>query len=172
MPPWEPPPKIARQWGEESVWFPKISMRMHFFFCVCVGRIVTDHQILKLMAVSLICIMLAKNALLWFSLTWVFFNDYNQIRNLFPFLAAWDLLPQPLSCKLFSDKSIKVWERGNVLFLALQGKQKQTKRTTTFFQFCNADSGILLCTDVAARGLDIPEVDWIVQYDPPDDPKV
>ena len=24
---------------------------------------------------------------------------------------------------------------------------------------------------MAARGLDIPEVDWIVQYDPPDDPK-
>lgn len=45
---------------------------MHFFFFACVGRIVTDHQILKLMAVSLICIMLAKNALLWFSLTWVF----------------------------------------------------------------------------------------------------
>ncbi|KAF6361342.1 DEAD-box helicase 18 [Rhinolophus ferrumequinum] len=55
--------------------------------------------------------------------------------------------------------------------LAIHGRQKQNKRTTTFFQFCNADTGILLCTDVAARGLDIPEVDWIVQYDPPDDPK-
>lgn len=55
--------------------------------------------------------------------------------------------------------------------MCIHGKQKQTKRTTTFFQFCNASSGILLCTDVAARGLDIPDVDWIVQYDPPDDPK-
>ncbi|CAL1526780.1 unnamed protein product [Lymnaea stagnalis] len=55
--------------------------------------------------------------------------------------------------------------------MCIHGKQKQAKRTQTFFQFCNADSGILLCTDVAARGLDIPQVDWIVQYDPPDDPK-
>merc|ERR1719320_1739123 len=50
--------------------------------------------------------------------------------------------------------------------MCIHGKQKQTKRTTTFFQYCGADSGILLCTDVAARGLDIPDVDWIVQYDP------
>eukprot|EP00092_Neocalanus_flemingeri_P015552 GFUD01016834.1.p1 GENE.GFUD01016834.1~~GFUD01016834.1.p1 ORF type:complete len:676 (+),score=223.79 GFUD01016834.1:58-2085(+) len=55
--------------------------------------------------------------------------------------------------------------------MCIHGKQKQTKRTTTFFQYCSADSGILLCTDVAARGLDIPDVDWIVQFDPPDDPK-
>jgi len=53
----------------------------------------------------------------------------------------------------------------------IHGKQKQQKRTTTFFQFCKQSSGILCCTDVAARGLDIPAVDWIVQYDPPDDPR-
>ncbi|CAH1798237.1 unnamed protein product [Owenia fusiformis] len=55
--------------------------------------------------------------------------------------------------------------------MCIHGKQKQQKRTQTFFQFCNTKEAILLCTDVAARGLDIPAVDWIVQFDPPDDPK-
>lgn len=55
--------------------------------------------------------------------------------------------------------------------LELHGKQKQQKRTNTFFEFCNAERGILVCTDVAARGLDIPSVDWIIQFDPPDDPR-
>jgi ATP-dependent RNA helicase DDX18/HAS1 len=55
--------------------------------------------------------------------------------------------------------------------LDLHGKQKQQKRTNTFFEFCNAKHGTLICTDVAARGLDIPAVDWIVQFDPPDDPR-
>lgn len=57
-------------------------------------------------------------------------------------------------------------------FLSMQGKQKQGKRTETFTKFCGVEQGTLLCTDVAARGLDIKNVDWIVQYDPPDDPKV
>ncbi|KAJ3049400.1 ATP-dependent RNA helicase, partial [Rhizophlyctis rosea] len=55
--------------------------------------------------------------------------------------------------------------------LDLHGRQKQQKRTNTFFEFVNAESGVLLCTDVAARGLDIPAVDWIIQFDPPDDPR-
>ncbi|KAJ2163101.1 ATP-dependent RNA helicase [Coemansia sp. RSA 552] len=59
----------------------------------------------------------------------------------------------------------------DVPVLDLHGKQKQQRRTNTFFEFINADRGILLCTDVAARGLDIPAVDWIIQYDPPDDPR-
>ncbi|KAF8655918.1 hypothetical protein HU200_060872 [Digitaria exilis] len=54
----------------------------------------------------------------------------------------------------------------------IHGQIKQQKRTSTFFQFSDVSfKGILLCTNVAARGLDIPEVDYIVQFDPPDDPK-
>ncbi|KAK8805784.1 hypothetical protein WA158_002440 [Blastocystis sp. Blastoise] len=55
--------------------------------------------------------------------------------------------------------------------LDIHGKQKQQRRTQVFFEFVNAKTGVLLCTDVAARGLDIPAVDWIIQYDPADDPK-
>ncbi|CAN6445743.1 unnamed protein product [Victoria cruziana] len=59
----------------------------------------------------------------------------------------------------------------NIECFDIHGKQKQQRRTSTFFDFCKAQKGFLLCTNVAARGLDIPSVDWIVQYDPPDDPK-
>jgi hypothetical protein len=54
--------------------------------------------------------------------------------------------------------------------LSLHGKVPADKRTQVFNRFKSVPSGVLLCTDVAARGLDIPNVDWVVQYDPPQDP--
>jgi hypothetical protein len=48
----------------------------------------------------------------------------------------------------------------------IHGKQKQQRRTSTFFEFCQADKGILLCTDVAARGLDIPGKRLALYYMP------
>ncbi|KAK0157170.1 hypothetical protein PV327_011349 [Microctonus hyperodae] len=50
--------------------------------------------------------------------------------------------------------------------LALHGKMKD-KRHQIFEDFRNADNAILVCTDIMARGIDIPEVDWVIQYDPP-----
>lgn len=41
--------------------------------------------------------------------------------------------------------------------LHLHGKMKQQARTNTFFEFCNAKTGTLICTDVAARGLDVSD---------------
>jgi superfamily II DNA/RNA helicase len=49
----------------------------------------------------------------------------------------------------------------------LHGRMKQAARTATIEAFKAASAGVLLCTDIAARGLDIPNVHWVVQFDPP-----
>ena len=36
-----------------------------------------------------------------------------------------------------------------------------------YFTFCEKRHGILLCTNIAARGLDFPLVDWVFQFDVP-----
>ncbi|CAG8609795.1 21211_t:CDS:2 [Gigaspora rosea] len=58
-----------------------------------------------------------------------------------------------------------------VRIFKLHGDLLQRDRTTTFNEFSKSKSGILFCTDVAARGLDLPNVAKIVQYDPPTDLK-
>ncbi|XP_044004028.1 ATP-dependent RNA helicase DDX55 [Aphidius gifuensis] len=54
----------------------------------------------------------------------------------------------------------------SIKVLALHGKMKK-KRQKIFDEFRCIKSGIMVCTDVMARGIDIPEVDWVLQYDPP-----
>lgn len=51
----------------------------------------------------------------------------------------------------------------------LHGKQKQTKRLEIFKKFVTAKHAFLFATDIAARGLDFPAVDWVVQVDAPED---
>jgi len=51
----------------------------------------------------------------------------------------------------------------------LHGKQKQNTRLTMFQKFTTTRHAVLLATDIAARGLDFPSVDWVVQLDAPED---
>ncbi|MQL86828.1 hypothetical protein Taro_019370 [Colocasia esculenta] len=51
--------------------------------------------------------------------------------------------------------------------LRLHGNMEQDARRTTFWGFNSEKSALLLCTDVAARGLDFPKVRCIIQYDSP-----
>ena len=54
--------------------------------------------------------------------------------------------------------------------LPLHGQMVPKKRIGNFAAFGAAHTGALLCTDVAARGIDVPDVAHIVQFDPPQDP--
>ncbi|RBQ93996.1 hypothetical protein VDGD_09227 [Verticillium dahliae] len=55
----------------------------------------------------------------------------------------------------------------------LHGKLPPKVREKSFKRFLTSVSpSVLLCTDLAARGLDIPQVDFVCQVDPPSDPKV
>ncbi|XP_056641503.1 probable ATP-dependent RNA helicase DDX55 homolog [Diorhabda sublineata] len=54
----------------------------------------------------------------------------------------------------------------NLPILAIHGKMKH-KRQAILGKFRIAEKALLLCTDIMARGIDIPEVDWVIQWDPP-----
>ena len=40
-------------------------------------------------------------------------------------------------------------------------------RFKIFDQFRQLESGVLVCTDVMARGIDIADIDWVLQFDAP-----
>ncbi|MEU9390060.1 DEAD/DEAH box helicase [Streptomyces sp. NPDC048324] len=54
---------------------------------------------------------------------------------------------------------------------ALHSGKSQPQRTRTLAQFKNGHIGVLVATDVAARGLHVDDLDLVVNVDPPTDPK-
>ncbi|KAJ6481779.1 ATP-dependent RNA helicase dbp-4 [Mycena sanguinolenta] len=56
-----------------------------------------------------------------------------------------------------------------VPLLHLHGKLRQTSRLAMYTKFTQAAHAVLFATDVAARGLDFPRVDWVLQVDAPED---
>ncbi|KJR84340.1 ATP-dependent RNA helicase DDX10/DBP4 [Sporothrix schenckii 1099-18] len=56
-----------------------------------------------------------------------------------------------------------------ISLLHLHGRQKQVARLEILRRFAAAKHACLFATDVVARGVDIPMVDWVVQVDCPED---
>ncbi|XP_075997598.1 putative ATP-dependent RNA helicase DDX10 [Genypterus blacodes] len=59
--------------------------------------------------------------------------------------------------------------RPGIPMLALHGKQQQMKRVEVYNGFLRKENAVLFATDIAARGLDFPAVNWVVQFDCPED---
>jgi ATP-dependent RNA helicase DDX47/RRP3 len=51
--------------------------------------------------------------------------------------------------------------------ICLHGQMTQPKRLGSLHKFTSGDRSILICTDVASRGLDIPAVDVVINFDLP-----
>lgn len=81
--------------------------------------------------------------------TIVFLASCSQVRY------AWDLF-----CRLRPGLSV----------LAIHGKLSQPKRMQVYDKFTTTPHSVLFATDVASRGLDFPNVDWVLQVDAPEDP--
>ncbi len=68
----------------------------------------------------------------------------------------------------FIFESFKRMQPG-ISLLHLHGRQKQVARMEITSRFASAKFACLFATDVVARGVDFPAVDWVVQADCPED---
>lgn len=68
----------------------------------------------------------------------------------------------------FVYESFKRLQPG-IPLLHLHGRQKQTARLDITSKFSAAKNSCIFATDVVARGLDFPAIDWVIQLDCPED---
>ncbi len=82
---------------------------------------------------------------------------------------------QPKLCLIFCNTKRKVDELAEVLKKAgfqaegLHGDMSQHQRDVAMNRFRNGSTNILIATDVAARGIDVDDVEAVINYDIPQD---
>ncbi|GBG77810.1 hypothetical protein CBR_g25741 [Chara braunii] len=101
----------------------------------------------------------------------VFFSTCSSVEYHYTLIHSFRLLPQGVE-RREKDAEEKPQEEEGEKFVPcsiykLHGNMNQKDRAQSFLDFSHTKEGVLLCTDVAARGLDFPCLNSIVQYDPP-----
>lgn len=74
--------------------------------------------------------------------------------------------------KLICDALTKDLQKQGIDALALHGDHDQRDRTLVLAKFSNGSTRVLIATDVAARGLDIDDLELVINYDLSSDPEV
>ncbi len=67
-----------------------------------------------------------------------------------------------------AERVAKALERGNIKALTIHGEKDQQARSSAMKQFKNDWGKILIATDVSARGIDIPDIHYVINYDLPE----
>nr|WP_319400776.1 DEAD/DEAH box helicase [uncultured Carboxylicivirga sp.] len=70
--------------------------------------------------------------------------------------------------KVRAERVMKAMERVGITSVTIHSDKYQDERTKAMNLFINGDVKMLIATDVSARGIDIPNVDYVVNYDLPD----
>jgi ATP-dependent RNA helicase RhlE len=76
-----------------------------------------------------------------------------------------------VNTKRMVDSLARQLKAKDVPALALHGDMRQEARDRSLARFAGGHIGILVATDVAARGLDLDDITLVVNYDPPLDDK-
>ena len=70
-----------------------------------------------------------------------------------------------------AERVAKAMERVQIRSVTIHGDKEQHTRTDVMQKFKNGECNILIATDVSARGIDIPDVNYVVNYDLPENPE-
>ena len=73
--------------------------------------------------------------------------------------------------KVRAERVVAAMLRVEIVTESLHGGIEQDKRFAILERFRKGESRVLITTDVACRGIDIPDMDYVINYDLPDNPE-
>jgi ATP-dependent RNA helicase RhlE len=73
--------------------------------------------------------------------------------------------------KVRAERVARALDRDHIASATLHGDKDQAERTRVLARFKAGEERILIATDVSARGIDIPNLDYVINYDLPDNPE-
>ena len=73
--------------------------------------------------------------------------------------------------KVRAERVMKAMERVEITAATIHSGKDQSEREKVFADFKNGKLKVLIATDVSARGVDIPDVEFVINYDIPEQPE-
>ncbi|MFQ5560629.1 MAG: DEAD/DEAH box helicase [Nitrospinota bacterium] len=70
-----------------------------------------------------------------------------------------------------AERVLKAMKRVGIESRTIHGEKDQKERFNVLGKFKEGETNVLIATDVSARGIDIPNVDYVINYDLPEKPE-